>query len=149
MLEVRYNTETKEITGWWGSRFGNHDVKLKNRPDEVIVMLDIPIPDRPLEAYLYDEVTQSLIANPEYVGPPPPLCTHWGVIDSINLTNEKPVKVRRTWEGREYTVNCYVTESVKDQYQAGDIAVGDYVLVEFLDDDPDRATVFAKVFKTW
>lgn len=87
--------------------------------------------------------------EPEPAEPRPPLSTHWAIIDSINLGSEKPVRVKRTWEGVEYTVNCYATENIKDQYLAGDIAVGDYVMVEFLDDDPDRAVVFAKVFKTW
>ncbi len=87
--------------------------------------------------------------RPELPPSTPPLSTHWAIVDSINLGSEKPARVRRTWEGTEYTVNCYVTESVKDQYQVGDVMVGDYVLVEFLDDDPNRATVFAKVFKTW
>ncbi len=79
----------------------------------------------------------------------PPLCTHWAVIDSFDIGQVKPMRVRRTWKGVEYTVNCYVTDGIKDQYQAGDIAVGDYVLVEFLEDDADKAIVFAKVFKTW
>ncbi len=70
MLEVRYNKNTKEITGWWGNRFGNKKVKLKNRPDETIVMLDIPIPDKPLMAWLFD--TDKLIPNPSYVEPEPP-----------------------------------------------------------------------------
>ncbi len=81
--------------------------------------------------------------------PTPPLCTHWAVIDSINIGSEKPARVKRTWEGVEYTVDCYTTESVKDQYLAGDIAVGDYVMVEFLEDRADMAVVFAKVYKTW
>ncbi|GAI17015.1 unnamed protein product, partial [marine sediment metagenome] len=66
MLEVRYNKDTKEITGWWGTRHGNHEIKLKNRPDEAIAMLNIPIPDKPLAAWLYDEATQSLVDNPTY-----------------------------------------------------------------------------------
>ena len=70
MLEIRYNKNTKELTGWWGNRFGNHEVKLKNRPDEVIIELDIPIPDKPLRAWLYDETTQALIPNLAYVEPP-------------------------------------------------------------------------------
>jgi len=69
MLEVRYNKITKEITGWWGNRFGNEEVKLKDRPDEEIVTLDIPVPNMPLEALLYDETTQSLIPNPDYTPP--------------------------------------------------------------------------------
>lgn len=72
MLEIRYNETTKQLTGWWGNRHGNHEVKLKNRPNEAITMLDISIPDKPLKAWLYDEATQSLVANPDYVEPEPP-----------------------------------------------------------------------------
>lgn len=79
----------------------------------------------------------------------PPLCTHWARIDSFNVAEMKPVKVKRTWNGKEYTVNCYITESIKDQYLAGDIVIDDYVLVEFLEDSADKAVVFAKVLKTW
>ena len=70
MLEIRYNTQTKKVTGWWGNRHGNHRTKLKNRPWDAIVMLGIPIPDKPLEAWLYDGKT--LIPNPDYVEPEPP-----------------------------------------------------------------------------
>ena len=70
MLEVRYNKATKELTGWWGDRHGNHEVKLKNRPDEAIAMLDIPIPDKSLDAWFFDN--DKLIPNPDYVKPPPP-----------------------------------------------------------------------------
>ena len=68
MLKIRYNKQTKEVTGWWGNRFGNEEVKLKNRPDEIIVMLDIPIPNKPLEAWLFDDM---LIPNPGYSEPEP------------------------------------------------------------------------------
>lgn len=70
MLEVRYNTETKELTGWCADpeQFGY----LKDRGNEVVVVLDIPIPDKPMEAWLFDEVTQTLIPNPDYVEPEPP-----------------------------------------------------------------------------
>lgn len=71
MLEVRYNTLTKELTGWWGSRFGNEEIKLKNRPNEAIVTLDITIPDKPLRAWLLDG--QILIPNPEYIEPNIPI----------------------------------------------------------------------------
>ncbi len=69
MLEIRYNTTTGKLTGWWGSRFGNEEIKLKDRPEEAIVILDISIPDKPLGAWLYDETTNSLKANPDYVEP--------------------------------------------------------------------------------
>ena len=72
MIEIRYNTTSKELTGWWGSRFGNYEIKLKDRPNEVIIQLDIPIPDKPLDAWLYDEANGILIANLEYIEPFPP-----------------------------------------------------------------------------
>ncbi len=70
MLEIRYNRNTKEVTGWWGDRFGNKKVKLKNRPDEAIVMLDISIPDKLLGAWLFGG--DKLIPNPDYIEPEPP-----------------------------------------------------------------------------
>ena len=70
MLEVRYNTTTKELTGWWGDRHGNHEIKLKNRPYEAITLLDIPIPDKPLDAWLF--AGKKLIPNPAYAEPAPP-----------------------------------------------------------------------------
>ena len=70
MLEVRFNPTTRKLTGWWGNRHGNHDVKLKSRPDERIVLLDIPIPDKPLGAWLCDG--KKLTLKPEYVEPRPP-----------------------------------------------------------------------------
>jgi len=69
MLEIRYKKTTGQLTGWWASRFGNHEIKLRERPDEAIVTLDIGIPDKPLEAWLYDEATQSLVPNPDYTEP--------------------------------------------------------------------------------
>lgn len=95
------------------------------------------------------DMEAELIAEGYMQAPTPPLSTHWAVIDSFNVGQTKPMRVKRTWDGREYQVNCYVTESVKDRYLAGDIAVGDYVMVEFLEDKADMAIVFAKAFKTW
>jgi len=66
MLEVRYNKDTKEVTGWCGDpkEFGN----LKKRGGvEEVVLLDIPIPNNLCIAYLYDEATRTLKDNPDYV----------------------------------------------------------------------------------
>ena len=70
MLEIRYNKTTKELTGWWGNRYGNHGVKLKSRPNEAMAVLDIGIPDKDLSAWLLDG--NKLIPNPAYVEPEPP-----------------------------------------------------------------------------
>lgn len=71
MLEIRYNKTTKELTGWWNTRHGNHEVKLKNRPDEAMAMLDMGIPDKEIGAWLFDKPNKKLIPNPGYVEPKP------------------------------------------------------------------------------
>ena len=65
MLEIRYQKKTGLVTAWWGDRHGNHEAKLKNRPNETMAMLDIPIPDKPLDAWLFD--SGKLIPNPDYI----------------------------------------------------------------------------------
>ena len=79
----------------------------------------------------------------------PPLYGCWAILDSVNVTAVKPATVRRNWEGTDYVLDCYITQHVKDEWLAGNIALGDYVLVEYLDQDPDKAGVVAKVVKTW
>ncbi|KKM87592.1 hypothetical protein LCGC14_1267290 [marine sediment metagenome] len=67
MLEVFYEKSTKIVTAWRGeSRQGKRPV----RDGEAIVMLDIPIPDKPLDAWLFDET--KLVPNPSWVEPQPP-----------------------------------------------------------------------------
>lgn len=83
----------------------------------------------------------------EPVPPEPPRSTHISTIDAIGTSKAKPARIKRIWEGRNYFYDCFVTESVKDQYIAGDVAVGDYVIVHF--DDIGEQIVTAKVFKSW
>lgn len=147
MLEIRYNTITRELTGWWGSRFGNHEVKLKNRPNESIVTLDIPIPEKPLGAYLMMADLTGLEDNPNYMPPEPPRSTYISTIHAIDVAKARPVRVKRVWEGRDYFYDCFATQTVKDEYVAGKIKVGDYVIVHF--DDIGEQIVVAKVFKSW
>uniref|UniRef100_A0A6M3KHB7 Uncharacterized protein n=1 Tax=viral metagenome TaxID=1070528 RepID=A0A6M3KHB7_9ZZZZ len=68
MLEVRYDKKTGELTAWCGDdkQFGNLD---KGRIDEVIVLLDTPVPKKLISALLYDKATNKLINNPNYIEP--------------------------------------------------------------------------------
>lgn len=68
MLEVKYIIETGEITAWAGSpeHTGGH---YEPGEGEAVAVLDIPNPEKPSFAYLYDEATESLIDNPDYVEP--------------------------------------------------------------------------------
>lgn len=67
MLEIRYNKSTGEVTGWWGNRFGNHEIKLQNRPGEAIVKLTGKPPSQPLAAFLCDGL--KLRPNPAFIKP--------------------------------------------------------------------------------
>lgn len=71
MLEIRYDVNTKVLTGWWADRHVGGEIKLKNRPEERIILLDIPIPDKPLDAWLFDNASKSLMPNPNYTEPIP------------------------------------------------------------------------------
>lgn len=72
MLEVFYETETKIVTAWRsGGRIGIREL----RKGESKCLLDIEPPSiegAGCRDYLYDEATQSLIDNPDYVEPEPP-----------------------------------------------------------------------------
>jgi len=81
--------------------------------------------------------------------PQPPCSIHLARLTGINPDKVKPATVVRTWEDKDYTYDCFVTQTIKDQWVAGNIAIGDIVLVEFLEDVADRAIVIHKVFKTW
>ena len=69
MLEIRYIKTTKELTGWCGDehQIGNLD---RDRSEEAITILDIPVPPLGLKAYLCDGET--LVDNPDYIPPEPP-----------------------------------------------------------------------------
>lgn len=85
--------------------------------------------------------------KPELPISEPPRSTHISTIDAIDTSKARPARIKRAWEGRDYFYDCFVTESVKDQYMAGDIVVGDYVIVHF--DDIGEQIVTGKVFKSW
>jgi len=73
-----------------------------------------------------------------------------GIIKSINVSAARPIVATRTYNGEEFDLNCLVTENIKDQYIAGKIKVGDYVIVTYCTHDyPDQPIVTAKIFKSW
>jgi len=101
----------------------------------------------------------------------------WQTIDSLNLQGfesgslprsehvarlkavspppaKRPAIVTRVFMGVEYDIPCYATQIVRDQYQAGDIQIGDFMLVSFIAEYVNGREVIlpiaiAKVFKSW
>jgi hypothetical protein len=77
----------------------------------------------------------------------PPQSTHIATLESVDPTKARPARVKRVWEGRDYYYDSLATQTVKDEYVAGKIKVGDYLIVHF--DDIGEKVVTAKIFKSW
>jgi len=83
-----------------------------------------------------------------------PRSKHIGKLIAVDTSRKKPATVRRRFLGKNYDVQCLVSDPVKDQYVAGTIQLGDYVAVDFIDEIPNTverhvAIVAYKVFKSW
>lgn len=65
MLKIRYIMATGELTGWNGDLTQHQNLKVRAGQGEAVKVLDIPIPNKPLDALLYDG--QALIPNPSYI----------------------------------------------------------------------------------
>jgi len=87
--------------------------------------------------------------EPESPESPMTAFTHWARVNSFNVRSEKPLRVKREWQGVDRLVECYVTEAIKNLYLAGGLAVNDLVIIEFIDGDINKPLAFAKVFKSW
>lgn len=77
----------------------------------------------------------------------PPRSTHISILTDIDPSKARPAEIKREWEGDDYYYRCFVTQTVRDEYIAGKIEIGDYVLVHF--DDVGEQVVTAKIFKSW
>ncbi len=95
---------------------------------------------------IWTDMEAELLAEGFIKLPDPPTSTHISTLVSIDVGRARPAKVKRVWEDRDYFYDCFVTENVKDQYVAGDIKVGDYLLILF---ESGEQIVTAKVFKSW
>jgi len=75
--------------------------------------------------------------------------TYWAKVVSFAASAEKPLKVSRAYKGQEITIGCYVTERIRELNEAGKLAAGDFVLVQFVDGDPDKPIAVEKAHKSW
>jgi len=79
--------------------------------------------------------------------PEPHRSSHISELVAVTVGQAKPARVKRVWQGKDYYYDCYVSQTVRDEFVAGNIQVGDRVLVHF--DDIGEQLVTAKVFKSW
>lgn len=73
----------------------------------------------------------------------------YGVIIGADLGAEKPLHVRKVYKEKTFEFWCYVTQDIKDAYQAGNLALGDVVSFVFVDHETDKPLAQQKVVKTW
>lgn len=85
--------------------------------------------------------------EPDSLPPEPGMSTHLSQLVGIDVNAVRPATVKRIWEEREYFYDCFVTQTIKDMYAAGDIQLGDWVLVHF--DDMGEQLVTEKIYKSW
>jgi len=83
-----------------------------------------------------------------------PTSEHIAKLVGVNATQAKPATVTRKYWGETYDVKCLVTETIKRMWLDGDLEIGDYVLVSFIEEIPDTverhiAIVTDKIFKSW
>lgn len=81
-----------------------------------------------------------------------PKSQHIAKLKAVNPLVARPATVTRRFLGDLYDVDCFVTQGVKDEYAAGDIQIGDYVIVSYTrtgDDNETLPIVTGKVFKSW
>ena len=83
-----------------------------------------------------------------------PISEHIAKLVSVNPNLIKPATVTRRFMGVNYDVNCLVTQSVAELYQAGQIQIGDYVLVSFIEEIPNTeerniTIITDKVYESW
>ena len=86
-------------------------------------------------------------SEPSPPPPEPPKSTHYARVTGYNIGELRPLSVVRTWNGQDFPYNCFVTQGIKDDYIAGKLAIGDFVLVHF--DDCGEQIAMMKIYKTW
>lgn len=83
-----------------------------------------------------------------------PKSQHIARLVGVDSSAIKPAIVARKYLGEVYTVNCLVSQSALDMYQAGELQTGDYVIVTFIDEIPNTTEiniciVVDKVWESW
>lgn len=102
----------------------------------------------PLPTYISELGLEAVTANDL------PKSQHIGKLTAVNPALAKPATVTRKWHGVTYDVQCLVSQTVVDMWQAGTLEVNDFVIVSFIEEIPDTAEVniaivVDKVYESW
>ena len=83
-----------------------------------------------------------------------PQSTHIAKLKAVDIGANKPLTVTRKFQGLTYDVQCFVSQSVVELYLDGKVAIGDFVIVDYIDESPNDVAlnipiVVDKVYKSW
>ena len=68
-----------------------------------------------------------------------------GIVHDKDFTSNKPLQIKRAFQGQIIYLWVYITQAVKQLYLDGKLAVGDLVLVVFAEASTDNPIAIAKV----
>lgn len=76
-----------------------------------------------------------------------PLGTYYAQVadKDASRSDKKYLQIKKTIDGTTITEWAYITDSVLQVHQRGDLEIGDYVIVDFADGDLDKPIVTNKV----
>lgn len=77
------------------------------------------------------------------------LCQHLARVSAFSVGVERPLKVVVSYRGVDFPLDCYVSQDLVDAYGAGQLVVGDFVVIDFLEGHEDKPLAAQKIFKTW
>lgn len=81
--------------------------------------------------------------------PPFPISRHITIVADFQPGQVKPLGVTLTYHGKDYTFYCFVTQDIVDAFLSGNLVIGDYVIVDFIEYDHTRPIASQKVKHTW
>lgn len=89
-------------------------------------------------------------ADPDII----PWSDHIARLIDIDADKTRPAQVRRFYKGETYDIWCLVRQNVVDEYLAGDLEIGDWVTVSYIEEIPETteyhvAIVTGKVYESW
>lgn len=119
---------------------------LKIVGDNVKVVFEAPL--QPNEVNILSTIISNHVADPDYYLKENIWRDRFPVaakIIHIDIPNQR-ITVRKTISGVNFDRTCNITGAIRLLWQAGMVAVGDYVLVDMADGDPTKLIAIDKVY---
>ena len=126
----------------------------------------VPIPDQDVSS-LFEWVGEPIEGQWKFIGTNDdivwefpvgdlPVSEHIGKLIAVNPSLAKPATIRRRFMGKDYDINCLVTQNIVNMWTSNpkQLNIDDFVLVSFIEEIPNTterqvAIVTDKVYQSW